>query len=596
MSTTSTPSTPSTSAGPPTPAGTSNPDGTTFGTMTPESPPATFQTPGPGSWEYDRSHCPPSPTLLYRRIASESMEAAYRTVFEQYGAPLKSFGVTFVHGKMYRRLIPLIGGDKSSPPPPKPVLWLATRLHPAFRRREKQAIKATTERPYLEVVDQWNVEREEWIAKNRALQAVDFSGLDDALLADHVVATDRHLLAGWVRHHLLHGSDVGPIGDLLVHTTEWGVDPRQVMQLLEGASPATTEGAECGRRIAAALHDAGVDPLSIRTLDPVRAVPAASAALDDYLDRFGWRVVSSYDLEGLTTSELPAAICTLIRSADLTTDSWKNLELPDPTAIRDQIAAQHRPMFDELLDGARRAYGLRDDNGPLTAEWPMGLVRRAYLEAGRRLEASGRLQQATHVFELDAAELAAVLRGAAGPTAADCVSRAAHREWESQQDAPALLGPAMAPPDLSAFPPGLRRVMNIVVSAVSMLEVDPDVQRESLAGLGIGDRVHRGIARVATDPDRVLQEMEPGDVLVAAWTAPSYNAVFSIAGGVVVQEGGLLCHAAVMARELSIPAVIGCREAMTAIGDGDLIEVDPIAGQVRIVERAVDRPLAAASV
>ena len=140
---------PSTPAPPP-PAGTSNPDGTTFGTKTPDSPPATFETPGPGSWEYDRSHCPPAPTLLFRRVASQSMETAYRTVFEQYGAPLLGFGVTFVHGKMYRRLIPLIGGDKTGPTPPKPVLWLATRLHPAFRRREKLARKAITERNYLE--------------------------------------------------------------------------------------------------------------------------------------------------------------------------------------------------------------------------------------------------------------------------------------------------------------------------------------------------------------------------------------------------------------------------------------------------------------
>jgi pyruvate,water dikinase len=532
---------------------------------------------------------------MYRRLASETMGTAYRTGFEQYGAPLETFGVTFVHGKMYRRLIPLVGADKSGPPPPQPVLWLAPRLHPAYRRRDMQAIKATTARPYLEVVDHWASERMEWIARNQALQSVDFAGLDDAGLADHVIVAERHLFAGWIRHHVLHGSDVGPIGDLLVHTTEWGIDPRAVMQLLEGASPATTEGAECGRRIAAALRDAGVDPASIRTLDQVHEVPAASAALEDYLDRFGWRVVSSYDLEGLTTGELPAAICTLIRSADTTTDTWENLELPDPSVIRDQIAAEHQPLFDELLDGARRAYGLRDDNGPLTAEWPMGIVRRAYLEAGRRLAASGRLREAAHIFELDAAELAAVLCGSAAPTADDCVARAAHRDWEAQQDAPKLLGPPMAPPDLAVFPPGLRRVMNIVVSAVSMLEVDPAVQRDSLAGLGIGDRVHRGIARVATDPDRVLQEMEPGDVLVAAWTAPSYNAVFSIAGGVVVQEGGLLCHAAVMARELSIPSVIGCREAMTAIGDGDLVEVDPIAGRVRVLERATDRPLAVAA-
>ena len=91
------------------------------------------------------------------------------------------------------------------------------------------------------------------------------------------------------------------------------------------------------------------------------------------------------------------------------------------------------------------------------------------------------------------------------------------------------------------------------------------------------------MARVATDPDRVLDVMEPGDVLVAPWTAPTYNAVLAIAGAVVVQEGGLLCHAAVMARELEIPAVIGCRGAMTLIGDGDLIDVDAGSGEVRVV-------------
>ncbi len=48
----------------------------------------------------------------------------------------------------------------------------------------------------------------------------------------------------------------------------------------------------------------------------------------------------------------------------------------------------------------------------------------------------------------------------------------------------------------------------------------------------------------------------------------------------------LLCHAAVMARELGISAVIGCQRAMELIGDGDLVDVDPGAGEVRIVERA----------
>jgi phosphohistidine swiveling domain-containing protein len=73
---------------------------------------------------------------------------------------------------------------------------------------------------------------------------------------------------------------------------------------------------------------------------------------------------------------------------------------------------------------------------------------------------------------------------------------------------------------------------------------------------------------------------------VATATAPTYNAVLALAGGVVVQEGGLLSHAAVLARELHIPAVIGAAGAMTLIHDGDVIEVDPVAGVVRIVEAA----------
>ena len=131
--------------------------------------------------------------------------------------------------------------------------------------------------------------------------------------------------------------------------------------------------------------------------------------------------------------------------------------------------------------------------------------------------------------------------------------------------------------------------MNIIVAAVSNLEADPHVASGDLHGLGIGSGVYRGIARVATDPDQVLEAMEPGDVLVAPWTAPTYNAVLTIAGAIVVQEGGLLSHAAVMARELGIPAVIGCRGAMELIGDGDLVDVDAAAGEVRVVESRANR-------
>jgi phosphohistidine swiveling domain-containing protein len=540
----------------------------------------TFVAPGPGTWERDVSHCAPSATPLFQRMASTTMTAAYRGVFEQWGAPLETMEVRFVRGKQYWRLVPLVGADRTGPPPPRPALWLATRLHPAFRRRERLARKAIADRPYLDVIAAWlGGEREVWVDRNLALQAIDPALLADSGLARHLEVVDEHLFAGSTRHHQLHGSDLGPIGDLLAHGQAWGLDPVALMDLLRGASPVTREGQTYGRRIAQALAAAGIDPATVSTLDDVRAVPAAAAVLDEYLALFGWRVVTTYDLEGLTIGELPGATCALIRAS--ATELAEPVDA-DPSELRSRVPAAERDLFDELLGDARRAYGMRDDNGPLTVEWPMGLLRRAFLEAGRRLAASGQIGDSAHVFELDTPEVVAALRGEAAPDATEAARRADVRVRQAAIESPSVLGPANPPPDTSLFPAGIRRVMNIIVAATSNLEANPAISTD-LHGLGIGSGVYRGVARVATDPDEVLEAMDPGDVLVARWTAPTYNAVLTIAGAIVVQEGGLLSHAAVMARELGLPAVIGCRRAMEVIHDGDVVEVDPDAGEVRIV-------------
>jgi len=77
--------------------------------------------------------------------------------------------------------------------------------------------------------------------------------------------------------------------------------------------------------------------------------------------------------------------------------------------------------------------------------------------------------------------------------------------------------------------------------------------------------------------------LKPGDVLVVPCTTPAYNSVLTLAGAVVTADGGPLSHAAVLARELGIPAVVGAPGALTEIPDGALIDVDPVAGVVRLV-------------
>ena len=88
---------------------------------------------------------------------------------------------------------------------------------------------------------------------------------------------------------------------------------------------------------------------------------------------------------------------------------------------------------------------------------------------------------------------------------------------------------------------------------------------------------------MATDADDAITRLEPGDVLVVRFTSPSFNVVLPLAGAIVTAEGGPLSHAAVLARELGLPAVVGVKDVLTVVHDGDQVEVDPASGRVRVV-------------
>ena len=104
-------------------------------------------------------------------------------------------------------------------------------------------------------------------------------------------------------------------------------------------------------------------------------------------------------------------------------------------------------------------------------------------------------------------------------------------------------------------------------------------------GVGIGTTPYTGRALVVDDPGAAMHLVEPGDVVITRVTSPSWNVVLAYAGAVVTGTGGLLSHAAVIARELDIAAVIGDPTAMSRFVTGDVITVDPVRSTVA---RAVD--------
>ncbi|GAB2482232.1 hypothetical protein GCM10027063_25420 [Promicromonospora xylanilytica] len=88
-----------------------------------------------------------------------------------------------------------------------------------------------------------------------------------------------------------------------------------------------------------------------------------------------------------------------------------------------------------------------------------------------------------------------------------------------------------------------------------------------------------GPARVVHGPDDFARVL-PGDVLVCRFTEPAWTALFGVVAAVVTETGGVLSHAAIVAREHGIPAVLAVRGAMTTLRDGEPLTVDGDAGMV----------------
>jgi len=101
-------------------------------------------------------------------------------------------------------------------------------------------------------------------------------------------------------------------------------------------------------------------------------------------------------------------------------------------------------------------------------------------------------------------------------------------------------------------------------------------------GRAIGQRIGSGAARVVRSISE-MSRVEPGDVLVADMTDPDWEPVMARAAAIVTNRGGRTCHAAIIARELGIPAVVGCGDATDVIADGDEVTISCAEGDTGYV-------------
>jgi len=108
-----------------------------------------------------------------------------------------------------------------------------------------------------------------------------------------------------------------------------------------------------------------------------------------------------------------------------------------------------------------------------------------------------------------------------------------------------------------------------------------DVPAGALVGLAASAGTVEGRARVI--PDLADADLEPGDILVTAYTDPSWTPAFVAVAGLVTEVGGPMTHGAVIAREYGVPAVVGVDQATSLLTDGQRVRLHGADGYVEIL-------------
>lgn len=342
--------------------------------------------------------------------------------------------------------------------------------------------------------------------------------------------------------------------------------PRAAEDLLHGAPTETTAMNRALADLAAIASD---DP-HLRTaiesddLTTARAHPRFGPALDAWLDRFGHRETETLVLiTQPTLAEEPRTVLRLVKvllaepaAPDGAADAAARLAdlLAHPLLRTERV----RSAVTRAVTAARNGVAFREDTH-VAATLPMPALRRSLAELGRRLADAGVLDIAEDIVHCRLEEVQALPDPAVDPGVGEQLRQqvAARRARREELAGVPLIN--IAPPR--------------VASGADALLVGAPASSGTAAG---PVRVVRGAAEFG--------QLQSGDVLVCPYTNPSWTPLFQRAAAVVVDSGGPASHAAIVAREYGIPAVMGTRTGTSVLADGDRVLVDGSVGVVRAAE------------
>jgi pyruvate,water dikinase len=553
----------------------------------------TWEPPGKGPWELETTHFGRPISFFAQTYYSTGFVRGFSEGMARYGFLLDHLKPGIVNSFIYMQPVPFGAPEGAMKPPPAAVLKLLTRLLPKMRKRIAISAAAFENKQWRTDLKTWDeIDKPAAIARHRAVEAVDVTALSDDELAAHITDYVPYGESMIYLHHKYTATAIAVCGDFIAGVVEWtDANPGDICLLLRGTSRISNGFAADELDAAAkaiAVHDAARDILlsgrpAPAMLEALSADPGAGDAVRGYLDAVRYRSLG-YDLGDANAGEMPDVLVGALRS---TVEGRSSADdAPGVEKLRAQVPAEHLDEFDDRLAEARLVNRIRDERAAFGDGWATGLGRRALLEAGRRLAATGKLHDAEHGVDLTPDEVIGMLRGKPGPSIDEVSARHEWRTTHTIADAPPFLG-AMppAPPPVELLPPAARRPAKAVDYMLANLFAVAETPNTDtvLTGLAVNDGVYEGTARLVGGSEE-FGRIQKGDVLVTRMTSPYFNVVLPLLGAIVTDRGGQLSHAAIVAREYGIPGIVGTRDATTTIPDGARVRVDGTTGEVHILQ------------
>jgi phosphohistidine swiveling domain-containing protein len=552
----------------------------------------TFSAPGPGVWELEQTHFTRPASRLAAETWPESLARGFAEGTRRYGLLLDTLELRPVNDFMYTRFRAVGAPEDAKGPPPKLLFQLIVRLHPEMRRRTAAAPEAISRKLWRDDLRRWDEEvKPDSVRRNQRLQSTRPERLSDDVFQQHLGELLENQQEMVYRHHIFTISSTFPVGHYLSEAKRMtGLPSGELLGLLKGSTPVSRGiAADELVQVTDAMRTSGVEAHAFlgvpaaTALERLREHPAVGPVLEKFLDAVGYRMVTGYDICDRYALELPEVLLRTLFAGEA--PHGRRSPGASEDRVRERVPSAERAKFDELLGEARFVNRLRDERGVYNDLWGAGLLRRGILEAGRRLVEAGVLPDAELAVNATHDELVALLRGSSDPTAAELRRRQLWRETKTVADAPPFLGGTPSPPPPVDWLPKQARANARAVDTMirELFDVsDRRAKERTVEGLAVHPGIYEGPVRLVKGPED-FDRIQKGDVLVTRSTGPSFNVVLPLLGAIVTDRGGQLSHAAIVAREYGIPAVVGTREATTTFMDGARVRVDGDHGRVEMV-------------